>query len=251
MPIQPTNLLNVARYAVTRPRSALVMARKVKKQLFDKHAEEREWVERSSIPSETYARPLDPALWREAEAFSKALAEREAKIIPTLPFPVGGGADVSFLYFLTRFYRPKVVVETGVCMGRSSQAFLAALHENGEGELYSSDFPLFRVKDPEKYVGILVEDHLKDRWHLHIDGDEIALPRIVNSVEQIDLFHFDSDKSYSGRQFACDLVLPKLNGPFVMDDIKDNSWFREFVEGREFKVLGREGFLMWTSAQRS
>jgi hypothetical protein len=34
--------------------------------------------------------------------------------------------------------------------GFSSSAILTALKENGEGILYSSDFPYFRIKNPEK-----------------------------------------------------------------------------------------------------
>jgi len=244
---QSTNLVNVARFALSSPSRALVMARKVLRR-FDglgaySNDENVRWIEANSISSADYAKTLDPDLWKEAEAFGKKLDERSAKIIPTIPFDVGGGGDYPFLYFLTRLLKPNVIVETGVCAGWSSQAFLAALHENGEGRLYSSDFPLFRVKDPERYIGILVEDHLKDRWNLFTKGDEVDLPRIVDSVQQIDLFHYDSDKSYSGRQFAANLVVPKLKGPFIMDDIKDNSWFREFSEGKNFKVIGRSGFI--------
>jgi hypothetical protein len=152
---------------------------------------------------------------------------------------MGAGGEYEFLYWLTRLLEPDVIVETGVSAGWSSEAFLQAIKKNGRGKLYSSDFPYFRVADPDRYIGILVSD--KTNWELHLTGDENALPAIVASVPEIGLFHYDSDKSYSGRQFAVDTVLPKLTGPLVMDDISDNRWFRDFTHERPFEVVGQAG----------
>ena len=55
---------------------------------------------------------------------------------------LGGGGNFILLYFLTRKFN-KVVVETGVAAGWSSLAILGAFEKNGEGKLYSSDFPYF------------------------------------------------------------------------------------------------------------
>jgi hypothetical protein len=51
-------------------------------------------------------------------------------------------------------------------------------------------------------------------------------------VEEVDLFHYDSDKSYSGRKFALTTISPSLNpqGIILMDDIQDNSFFYDYVE---------------------
>ena len=77
--------------------------------------------------------------------------------------------------------------------------------KNNAGYLYSSDFPYFRLAHPERYIGLLVQGNsLKIRWDLDIRGDSVALPEIADNLNHtaIDLFHYDSDKSYSGRDFA-------------------------------------------------
>lgn len=136
------------------------------------------------------------------------------------------------LNFITRYMEPDCIVETGVAAGFSSYSFLSAIKANGRGKLYSSDFPYFRIPNPESYIGVIVEESLKDNWSLCIDGDEICLPKIVRSVNKVDIFHYDSDKSYSGRKFAFSVISKVLSrdGIILMDDIQDNSFFYDYVE---------------------
>ena len=241
---QQTNLANVARFILSRPRQSLVLLRKLRKRLdgSGKYSPEENarWIEQLQQLSSEYARARDPELWSEALDFGQALRDRAKRILAGVPFDMGAGGDYQFLYWLTRRLKPHTIVETGVSAGWSSQAFLAALEANGSGRLYSSDFPFFRVRNPERYIGILVED--RRRWELHTDGDENALPRILDTVKSVDLFHYDSDKSLSGRNFACTLVRSKLSGPMLVDDILNNSWFREFVEAQRlpFEILTNE-----------
>ena len=101
-----------------------------------------------------------------------------------------------------------------------------ALEKNQFGNLYSSDFPYFRIKNPEKYIGILVPEHLKKRWLLFIEGDKKNLVKIKNQINKIDLFHYDSDKSYIGRKETFETLSDKLEYSWtVIDDIQDNSFF--------------------------
>ena len=46
-----------------------------------------------------------------------------------------------YLYAICRWYRPQVVVETGVCYGMSTLFILSALDDNQTGKLYSVDAP--------------------------------------------------------------------------------------------------------------
>jgi predicted O-methyltransferase YrrM len=240
---QRTNLINVLRYAASHPRSAFVMLRKLAKRLDGtgrySPGDNARWIDAHKLLPSDYAAARDPELWREALQFGESLRDRAKPILAGVPFDMGAGGDYEFLYWLTRHLKPMTVVETGVSAGWSSQAFLAAMEKNGSGKLYSSDFPLFRVRDPDQYIGVLVEDSLKHRWELHTEGDEIALPRILNSVRSVDLFHYDSDKSISGRRTAYSLVKPRLKGPMLMDDILNDSWFRELVEeeGLSFTII--------------
>ena len=61
-------------------------------------------------------------------------------------------------------------------------------------------FHALELKNPEKYIGILLSEKLKQNWNLSIEGDEINLRRFLKSLKKIDLFHCDSDKSYNGKK---------------------------------------------------
>ena len=51
-------------------------------------------------------------------------------------------------------------------------------------------------------------------------------------MEEIDLCHYDSDKSWWGRHYAYPILWKSLNskGLFISDDIQDNLYFPEFVK---------------------
>ena len=86
------------------------------------------------------------------------------------------------LYFLTAKLKPKVIVETGTAAGWSTLAFLRASKNRKDFKIFSSDFPFFKYKNPEKYIGILTknEDNLK-KLNLFIDGDEKNLKQIIKN----------------------------------------------------------------------
>jgi len=242
--------MNVARAALN-PGNALVMAKKVVKRLVDRTdrtsmEKNLAWIHANCQDFGVYASAANPELWEEAQAYGRELRARAAEILSAAGVSMGGGGFYPMLYFLARQRRPEVIVETGVAAGYSSQVFLKALALNGRGSLYSSDFPYFRMKDPEKYIGILVEKQFKPNWHLYVKGDDANLPQILESIHQVDLFHYDSDKTYSGRALAMSKVVPKMarSGLIVMDDIQDNTFFKEYVEqhaDRLFSVFEFEG----------
>lgn len=168
---------------------------------------------------------------------AQTLEDNAHKILSALEHDLGGGGIYPFLYFITRYTKPDCIVETGVAAGFSSYAFLAAIKANGKGRLYSSDFPYFRLPNPERYIGIVVEESLKDNWDLYIDGDEANLPKILRNTSKIDIFHYDSDKTYSGRHMTMSLIEGTLskNAIILMDDIQDNSFFYDYVETKNVK----------------
>lgn len=242
---QPTNLVNVARYVLSHPQTLGTLIGKVLKRLQNDipyYTEENtRWIEQHAIPPEQLARSINPELWKETQDFAREFTPRAKAVLADIPHAMGSGGAFEFLYWLTRLRKPRVVVETGVAAGWTSQAFLEALKRNGSGHLYSSDLPCFRLPDPERFVGVVVDEELKQDWTLYLDGDALNLPRILAQVNEIDLFHYDSDKSRSGREAAMRLVLPKMSkrGLIVMDDLMDNDWFKQFVtrEKLPFAVL--------------
>lgn len=252
MPVGPgeqrTNVVNVLRFVLSRRDSVPVLAQKLtgrlKGQRSSYSADDNDrWIAQHSADPAGVATALEPDLWQEALEFGCELRERAEPLLESVPFDMGAGGDYEFLYWLTRLRSPDVVVETGVSAGWTSQAFLSAMARNGHGHLYSSDFPYFRTKEPERYIGILVEPQLRERWTLYTDGDRRALPRILGASPEVGIFHYDSDKSFDGRAYGVEAVLPHLaaDGVIVMDDISNDSWFREYVErrGLDYHVFRR------------
>ena len=233
----PTNTFaNILSQAMRRNNFS-VMAKKVVKRLVDgqgrhSQAENLAWLKQHCCSFEELAADLDADLWRDAQKTSRRLEEHANQVLNHIEYDLGGGGAYPFLYYVTRYLKPSVILETGVAAGFSSYAFLAALQQNHHGKLYSSDFPYFRLPNPEKYVGVVVEEALKENWSLYLDGDEANLPQILAVVNTVDIFHYDSDKSYSGRDFALSLVSPYLSPKalIIMDDIQDNSYFYDYIE---------------------
>jgi predicted O-methyltransferase YrrM len=205
-------------------------------------AENTAWLRRVASDFADYARDLDPGLWSEAEAAGAELVARGQARLRDVPAVMGGAADCRLLYFAARRLRPATVLETGVAAGFSSLALLEALERNGSGALFSSDFPYPRIENSARYVGVVVDERLRSRWTLEIEGDAVNLPRLLDRCGPIQLFHYDSDKSYAGRRRACDLVVPRLapGAVLIMDDIEDNAFFHDLVgemPGRVWRVF--------------
>ena len=234
--MQKFNFTNVLKQSI-KPLRFLVMINKIRSRFFFHEGtltweQNLEWIKENVTEVSIFANSISSTLWEEAITQSKILEENSKKTLENINYDLGGGADYPLLYFLTRYLVPKNVLETGVAAGFSSYAILSALKKNGKGTLYSSDFPYFRIKDPEKYIGIVVEENLKKNWNLFIEGDENNLPKIFKRVKKIDIFSYDSDKTYSGRSKTLKKVSKFLteNSVIIMDDIQDNSFFYDYIK---------------------
>jgi predicted O-methyltransferase YrrM len=190
------------------------------------------WILGARTSLDDFCTKIDATLWEEAKNASQEIKSAADEKLSSLDIDLGGGGNFPLLYFLVCKMRPSVVVETGVAAGYSSKAILSALKKNESGRLYSSDFPYFRIRDPEKYIGYVVDDELRDGWTCLVKGDKRNLPDILSRIDHIDIFHYDSDKSYSGRERAINLILPRMRrgGVVIMDDIQDNCHFEDFVK---------------------
>lgn len=235
---------NLARNLL-RPGYAKVVVQKLLRRVDPKErtrADAVAWASQHRVAPATWCTGIDAELWAETKEFGSELRARAKQLREETGQRIGGGARAELLYFLTRHTRPEVVVETGVAAGFSSTAFLTAMQRNGTGRLYSSDFPYFRSENPEEYVGILVPQELRTDWTLLLKGDAENLPLILEQVDRIDFYHYDSDKTYAGRRFGMDVVADKLapGAVVMMDDIVDNVFFRDYVTERNepFLVFG-------------
>jgi hypothetical protein len=91
-------------------------------------------------------------------------------------------------------------------------------------------------------LGIVVEAHDPKKmargtwtgapWPLFRLADRQGLPRALHLLRQVDVCHYDSDKSYAGRMWAAPLLWSALRpgGYFISDDIDDNLAFRHFAD---------------------
>ena len=167
------------------------------------------------------------------EKFSEKYAEPYQKALDTqnsCPVKMGGAGALELIYSACEFTKAKSVVETGVAYGWSSFATLMSI-EKRNGTLYSSDMP-YLSQDGDKYVGCIVPENLRKNWKLFRHADRESLPKILKECGEIDVVHYDSDKSYEGMQWAYNTLYPQVRkgGVFISDDINDNSAFQDFCE---------------------
>jgi len=169
--------------------------------------------------------------------YHQEFADAEKKVLET-PVQMGGGGNCELLYYLVLYAKPTLALETGVAYGWSSMSILLGLEENGYGQLTSTDMPYAKMNN-EDYVGCVVPKHLKKRWTLMRKPDRQAIPKFLKENMEVQLVHYDSDKSYRGRMWAYERLWKKLSvgGIFVSDDIGDNIAFKEFSEEKNLKPV--------------
>lgn len=163
-----------------------------------------------------------------------AARERVARV----PAKLGGAGNLDLLYTLCEALAATRIIETGVAYGWSSLAILLALRNRPEGKLYSVDLPNLKHRN-DRWVGAAVGADLRPRWRLYRMADREGLPRALRAAGQIDLAHYDSDKSAAGRRFAYPLLWQALRpgGLLVSDDIGDNLAFRDFCREKELDCV--------------
>ncbi|WP_435166681.1 class I SAM-dependent methyltransferase [Candidatus Pelagibacter bacterium nBUS_28] len=212
-------------------------------------AEAKQWaILNTSQTVEEFCSSIDSLLYDKIKVDIKLIEEEALNKLSKLKVSLGGGGNYILLYFLILKFKPLNIVETGVAAGWSSLFILRALKKNGKGYLFSSDFPYFRLKNPEQYIGYLAQNEInKHSWFLDIRGDDLALQEIVNRLKnsEIDIFHYDSDKSYSGRSKSLNILSSKINSKtiIIFDDIQNNLHFRDYVyeHKKNFHVLEFQG----------
>ena len=130
----------------------------------DTSIEAKKWAKsNANQTTEEFCRSIDSPLYDEIKTEIKSIEEYAKNKLSKLSVSLGGGGNYKLLYFLIRKTKPLIVVETGVAAGWTSLAILRALNKNRKGFLYSSDFPYFRLKDPEQYIGYLAQDEINKK----------------------------------------------------------------------------------------
>ena len=242
-------MINILRNALKKGFFLVMVKKLLKRTEKDTSIQATKWAEsKVKLSTAEFCQHIDKKLYEEILR-EVAIIKRDAEAkLSSIKFDLGGGGNYFILYFLVRKFYPKIIVETGVAAGWSSLSILRALHKNRVGKLFSSDFPYFRIKNPEQFIGIVAQNEPNlEHWVLDIRGDDIALPEFAKKLADfsIDLFHYHSDKSYSGRAKALQVMKNKFseNTIIIFDDIQANLHFRDFVTDRNvnFTVLKFEG----------
>lgn len=194
--------------------------------------------------------PIGEALARlgisgELRCMSKSALETGRERARQSAVEMGGPGDLDLLFDAVRLTGSKRVVETGVAYGWSSLAILSAMAETGGGHLWSVDMP-YPKQGNERFVGIVVPEELRSSWTLIREPDRKGLEKAIRAAGgQLDLCHYDSDKSWHGRGYAFPLLWEALapGGLFISDDIQDNLYFAEFVKekGLTYSITESDG----------
>jgi predicted O-methyltransferase YrrM len=161
------------------------------------------------------------------------------RLLAYLSLDGSGRGRAVLLYVVTRLPRPMVVIETGCFTGWDSALLLHALERNQRGRLVSIDLPAkagcFSQVIPgsslpaEAPIGFLIPESDRLRWTLIVEDVRTALPDLLASTGQIDLF-YDSDHTHGHMLWEFSSAWPYLapGGVLVSDDISWNLAFWDF-----------------------
>ena len=129
----------------------------------------------------------------------------------------------TLLYALVKANNPKVVIETGVANGITTNAIMKALDLNdNKGELHSFDV---LPETSNAYIG-------SGNWNFHLLNSKNTYKQIVNEVSKlpkVDIWVHDSNHGYRWQKFEYLLALKSLNtgGILISDDIDASSAWTE------------------------
>jgi len=177
--------------------------------------------------------------YQKIETIFPSIMKQATEKASTVEVQMGGEGELSLLYHLCIGFKVKKVIESGVAYGWSSLAILLAIKDTEGATLISNDMPYVKM-DNEDFVGVVVPNEYRNKWELQRSPDISGLPKAFKKMKgSIDLFHYDSDKSYVGRMWASKLIWKHLKpgGLFISDDINDNLAFKHFSENVDRKPI--------------
>jgi predicted O-methyltransferase YrrM len=129
----------------------------------------------------------------------------------------------TLLYAVVKAKNPKVVIETGVANGITTNAIMKALELNeNNGELHSFDV---LQQTSKAYIG-------NGKWNFHLLNPKNTYKQIVNEITKlpkVDIWVHDSDHGYRWQKFEYLLALKSLNagGLLISDDVDASSAWGE------------------------
>lgn len=222
------------------PQIFQILRRKKNAHLEDSREESTNWCKQNCVgQEEALIKLFGKKTFNTLDVLYSEEIKKAQNIVADCPVNMGGEGAISFLYYIVNELNPKTILETGVAYGWSSLAILLAIKDFDNALLISNDMPYIKMNN-EDYVGCVVPENLKSKWQLQrlpdIKGIPLALKKFNNSI---DLCHYDSDKSYTGRMWSSPILWKalKVGGLFISDDINDNLAFKHFCKSVDRKPI--------------
>jgi len=167
------------------------------------------------------------------------LLQRGAGVAYTRELPQG-----ALLYLLVRACQPTRIVETGIGPGYSTAWMLAALEENGAGELVSlgPGSTAGRMSGLETVtVGQFVPPSLRSHWTLAIGNSEVRLREIRAPARGVDLFFYDNGPVAARARFELRAAWEALSerGILLAHHVDANTAWADFCrqQGLPLQIL--------------
>lgn len=241
--------LNIASYVSDpdiRPELIRMVGRRVmgkhhKEQIEQERAQSRTWCEKIAVDTATALRNINLELVSNdlKETHPNIMSEAETRT-NNCPVTMGGGTNLELLFSVCENLGATSVLETGVAFGWSSLAILLSISQRSNSHLYSVDLPYLRLRNDE-WVGVAVPENLHANWTILRMADREGIPLAISKLKQLDVAHYDSDKSPEGRRFAYGKIWSALRpgGFLISDDVSDDFAFKQFVEekGIDFQII--------------
>lgn len=193
------------------------------------------WAKSNAVSASQALEKLE--LKKEGEEFPRikeSLLEEASILALDSKVKMGGSGDLHLIYAATKLINAKRAIETGVAYGWSSLAILSGLETGNSSKLISIDMPYPKMNN-EDFVGIVIPKEFRKNWKLFREPDKKGIEKAISTLVNIDICHYDSDKSYFGRCYGYPLLWNALveGGVFISDDIQDNLAFKEFIEAKK------------------
>jgi hypothetical protein len=145
---------------------------------------------------------------------------------------------------VVRHLGPRQVVETGVARGLTSRIVLEALEANGgSGQLWSVDLPPALSSGLRQQTGIAVPERLRRRWRYLRGSSRRRLPKLVRTLDGVDMFLHDSMHTTRNVLFELETVWPALRegGVVLVDDVNLNRGLDFFRRDRSDELAALIG----------
>lgn len=133
-----------------------------------------------------------------------------------------GVEELFFINGLIRKYKPKKILEIGVCTGSVSATILNAIKDIKGAILYSCDLETKDYTNTNFEVGHIVKDYfpnLSNKWKLFIGNTTSAF--IEEIGHDIDFVMIDTSHVMPGEALSLIEILPflKTNSIIILDDL--------------------------------